>query len=85
MADDSGSQQYLPNNSSEQPRPTFSDNGFLAGIAVGCLIAPMIFLYQMLKARQSQPPDLPPTYRRCCNLRRPPIRMPSVGFLSRSG
>ena len=80
MTDDLRSQQHPQSTSSEQRPPTFHD-GFFAGIATGFLIPPTIFLYQMLKAKRSQPPDLPPTYRPCCNLRRPPIRTASVGFL----
>ena len=80
MADDLRSQPYLPSNSSEQPPSTFSDDGFLAGVAVGFLIPPTIFAFHMVKARQSRPLDPPHTYRPCCNLRRPPICLASVGL-----
>ena len=81
MADDLRSPPYLPSNSSEQPPSTFSDDGFLAGVATGFLIPPTIFLFHMVKARrQSRPLDLPHTSRPCYNLRRPPICTASVGF-----
>ena len=81
MADDLRSQSYLSSNPSEQTPSKFSDDGFLAGVAVGMMIPPTIFAFHMMKARQSRPLDLPHTYRPCCNLRRPPICTASVGFL----
>ena len=84
MADDLRSQPYVPSNSSEQPPSKFSDDGFLAGVAVGFLIPPTIFAsifaFHMVKARQSRPLNLPNTYRHCYHLRRPPICTASVGF-----
>ena len=52
----------------------------MAGVAVGFLIPPTIFVFHLVKARQSRPLDLPHTYRPCYNLRRPPICTASVGF-----
>ena len=72
MAYDSRSQPYLPSTPSDY---------FIAGIAVGSLIAPTIFAYSMLEDKwQSRPLDLPHISRPCSNLRRPPIHTASVGF-----
>ena len=78
MAEDLGRQPQLPSNSSEQPRYTVSDIGFLDGLAFGVLIPPTIYFYHMAKARLNRRLDVPHVYRHNYHLRRPPICVASV-------